>query len=352
MHAEYVTPSWPGCDPLNRGIVRYFCTYFDRHYMIRGLALYESLKKFCTDFRFYVLALDSECFDALVKMNLPELQPFSLEQIEKYDPDLLIAKANRRPVEYYYTLSPIINLFILENFPEVDLVTYLDSDLYFFNSPDPLFQELSNDSIAITGHRFPPNLLHLRKFGIYNVAWLSIRRDSIGLSCLRWWREKCLEWCYERLEDNRFADQKYLDDWPERFPGTIVLQHKGANVAPWNLSNYIVALNGSSVRIDDQELIFFHFHRFRQVAPSLYDFNLAPYKTKSYAAIRQGIFKPYAEAILKTKNKLQEFLPEAGFTLGVRKKGQGIVDRLKNLYRFYQKILNGDFVFMRGPSGT
>src|SRR5271157_2513070 len=107
MHAEYVTPSWPGCDPLNRGIVRYFCTYFDRHYMIRGLALYESLKQFCPDFRFYVLALDSECFDALVKMNLPELQPFSLEQIEKYDPDLLIAKANRRPVEYYYTLSPI-----------------------------------------------------------------------------------------------------------------------------------------------------------------------------------------------------------------------------------------------------
>lgn len=39
------------------------------------------------------------------------------------------------------------------------------------------------------------------------------RNNQQGRKVLTWWRKACLEWCYNRFEDGRFGDQKYLDDW-------------------------------------------------------------------------------------------------------------------------------------------
>src|SRR5207244_8164736 len=91
------------------------------------------------------------------------------------------------------------------------------------------------------------------------VGWVSFRRDAHALACLHWWRERCLEWCYDRYEDGRFADQKYLDDWPSRFQRVAVLQHKGANLAPWNLANYTIRANGDRVLVDEAPPILSHF---------------------------------------------------------------------------------------------
>src|SRR5207237_1146927 len=79
---------------------------------------------------------------------------------------------------------------------------------------EPLFEEMQAKSIAIIAHRFSDAFRKWEWNGIYNVGWVTFRRDDNALSCLRWWREQCIEWCYDRIEDNRFADQKYLDDWP------------------------------------------------------------------------------------------------------------------------------------------
>jgi len=285
-------------------MTRYFCTYFDRNYLSRGLALFRSLERYCPDFELWVLCMDRSCFEALTTLALPGIHAIALDDFEMGDTDLLAAKQNRSPIEYYFTCSPSLPLFVLNKNPQVDLITYLDADLFFFGELTPIYDELADRSIGIIGHRFPPFLKKNEVHGIYNVGWVTFRRDAHGLACLRWWRERCLEWCYDRCEDGRFADQKYLDVWPSRFEKVAVLQHKGANLAPWNLANYSISTDGGRVRVDEQSLIFFHFHGLKHIGIWTYDPGLDSYQTKSTTVIRRNIYAPYIRMLAATTRQL------------------------------------------------
>src|SRR5437588_11232371 len=134
--------------------MRYFCTYFDKGFLPRALALRESLARWCPEFQLWALCLDDESCAAVRRLNLPGFEAISLPELERADPDLLHAKQNRSRVEYYYTLSPALPLHVLGAHPEVELLTYLDADLFFYADPQPLFDELEGASVGIIPHRF------------------------------------------------------------------------------------------------------------------------------------------------------------------------------------------------------
>jgi hypothetical protein len=335
----------------------YFCTYFDRHYLIKGLALYHSLKKQCQSFTIYVLCMDQQCYDILDKLNYEEIQLISLAEFEKGDAELLEAKQKRSLIEYYFTCTPSLPLFILAHHPEVDLITYLDADLFFFSSPQAVFDEIADHSIAIIEHRFPPYLNDTGANGKYNVGWLSFRRDEAGLTALRWWRGKCLEWCHDRPDAGRMADQKYLDDWPTRFPGVLVLQHKGANLAPWNLGGYWLYWRGNRVYVDEDPLIFFHFHGFRQVNRWTYLANLAAFRIKLSAFLRTHLFAPYIEALLDARRKVAPLAHQVQIGKSIRDPVASLPWRqarllAKKIYDTARSILAKDCLFILGQKIT
>ena len=288
--------------------MRYFCTYFDRHYFLRGLALYHSLQEHAGPFTLWVLCFDEWSHDVLAKLALPDLRPIALADFERGDDALLAVKPTRSRVEYYFTCTPSLPLYVLKHHPDIDIITYLDADLFFYADPQPIFDELGDGSILISEHRFPPDLKSMEINGLYNVGLLSFRNDARGRECLEWWRSRCLEWCYDRAEDGKYGDQKYLDDWPERFPGVVVLQHPGAGLAPWNWRSYAVtAGNDGSVRVDGQPLIFFHYASLKMLASWLYDpvsegrlYGEMPF------ALRRRLYGPYMEALKQTARRLRE----------------------------------------------
>lgn len=278
-------------------MTRYFCTYFDSNYLLRGLVLYRSLRRHCPDFKLWVLCLDEAVFQELDRMHLPGIELIPLTDFEAGDEPLRAAKANRSRVEYYFTCTPSLPLYVLKRFPDVDLMVYLDSDLFFFSGMEDLFARLGDYSIAMMGHRFPPRLRSREKFGLYNVGWLAFRRDENGLACLNWWRERCLEWCYDRLEGNRFADQKYLDEWPDRFDKVVVLDDPGANLAPWNLDGHEVEFQDGQCRVNGRPLIFYHFQGVQMIRPGLVDIGLWSYLTHPSPTVLEHIYRPYIEAL-------------------------------------------------------
>lgn len=274
-----------------------FCTYFDQHYLSRGLALYHSLQKHCPAFQLWVLCMDNTSHQILSRLNLPHMKLIALEELEIADQELLSTKTTRSKIEYYFTCTPALSHYLFNTYPDVELLTYLDADLSFFQDPAPLFQEIGSHSVAIIAHRFPEYLRHLEIHGIYNVGWISFRRDPDGLACLQSWREQCLEWCYDYVEGDRFADQKYLDAWPTRFNNVIVLQHKGANVAPWNMMNYSFRVELGAVWVDEHPLIFFHFHGLRRVTNWLYNLRFSSYNVCPSPVVISHLYDPYIKTI-------------------------------------------------------
>jgi hypothetical protein len=267
-------------------------------------------------------------------MQLPQVQLISLSDFEKNDAQLIQAKQNRSLIEYYFTCTPSLPLYVMDHDPEADVITYLDADLYFFSSLEPVYQELGTGSVLIIGHRFTPLLRDCEIFGIYNVGMLSFRRDNNGLACLHKWRDQCLEWCYDRVEKCRFADQKYLDDWPDKFAGVIVLQHKGAGLAPWNLANYVYSLKNKKLIIDGQPVIVYHFHGVKLINRWIYDTNIISYKTRLPMMVKQGLYIPY----LKELNQVNYILDK--YNCGNLRKKQSIRGAIETRISPKKKIYN------------
>lgn len=261
---------------------RYFCTYFDINYLPRALVMFASLRCHQPEATLFALCLDDLSFDLLTELKPSGLHPVKLSELEEADKELLSVKQDRRLIEYYFTISPCLPRYLLEKFPEVDILTYVDADLFFFASPEPLYQELDDDSVLIIPHRFPPLDQHdLNCYGIYNVGYLSFRNDSNGKACLNWWRDRCLDWCKDEVDEanDRFADQKYLDQFPVLFDRVIISGHKGANVAPWNLATFpFTIISDTTAEIGGDDLVFYHFQGLQLGGWCLYFPNLAEYR--------------------------------------------------------------------------
>jgi hypothetical protein len=169
---------------------------------------------------------------------------------------------------------------------------------------------MEGHSIGIVPHRFAPAQRDLESHGIYNVGWVSFRNDSDGLACLRWWRERCLEWCFDRKEPGRYADQKYLDVWPMRFRGVKVIEHIGANLAPWNVANYTLALTKAGVAVDHRPLVFFHFHGLRRERFWLYALNLGSYAVQPSSVLVRCVYRPYLQALAGLQRRYPSCTPD------------------------------------------
>jgi hypothetical protein len=289
--------------------VRHFCTYFDRNYLVQGLTLYRSLERHSAPFTLWVLCLDDSAYDTLQKMGLGNVRLTRLRELEAADPGLAAAKTNRSVIEYYFTLSPVWPRYLLTQFPEIDQITYLDSDLQFYSDPEPIFEEMGSASVLIAEHRFPDHLKELEKHGVYNVGLLSFRNDEKALECLERWRLQCLKWCYDRLEDGKFADQKYLDAWPQTLRGVHVLQHKGAGLAPWNWMLYDLSFDGEKGTVDGHPLIFFHFQGFKILNRWLFRPTIESYDPMP-RQLRRRLYGGYLRELGRTGRWVRSLVPD------------------------------------------
>ena len=70
-------------------------------------------------------------------------------------------------------------------------------------------------------HRFS-RLSDKQIYGHFNVGWNTFDRSKAGSLALEWWADSCANWCYDRVEGNKFADQGYLTTLYDRTSHTHI----------------------------------------------------------------------------------------------------------------------------------
>jgi hypothetical protein len=284
-----------------------YCTYFDHNYLSRATLMIESLRRYDQS-PVYVLALSDLCETVLRELALPNVEIVPLAKLEAAYPELAPLKQSRKVVEYYFTLSPFLPHYLFAN-TDAERITYIDSDLYFFSSPRPVIDSFNDASVAITPHRFSFEYRNHLIYGRFNVAWITYRRNAEGLDCLNIYKAECTAWCYDRPEDGKFGDQKYLDAWPGRYPTLKIIEHKGFNLAMWNVGNYMIRAKNGAVLIDDDPLIFYHFAS-TQIAPDgTVRVPVSARGGRSQAVLRDQVIRPYEQMLEKERCRLLDRFP-------------------------------------------
>ncbi|PVY39036.1 glycosyl transferase [Pontibacter virosus] len=246
-----------------------FCTLFDTKFLPYGLNLHSSLMQHAGSFHLYIFAFDDKCHEVLLKLNLPHTTVISLSEFE--DEALLAIKPTRTRGEYCWTCTPSTILYCINTFG-LENCTYIDSDIYFYEDPVHLLQEMGEKEILLTLHRYTPKYDETHLSGKFCVQFMTFKNKPESLAALDWWRNACIDWCYNRVEDGKFGDQKYLDDWETCFDNVHVLQNPGGGVAPWNVQQYGIEQKGSETYVTfegrEYKLNFYHFHGLRFLSDS------------------------------------------------------------------------------------
>jgi hypothetical protein len=271
--------------------MEHYVTVFDSGFLPQGMALAQSLSEHAGEHVLWVVAVDLEAERALAQLALPNVRILPLDEVET--DALLAVKGGRSRAEYCWTLTPFAARFVFDRDSSVERVTYLDADLWFRRSPKPIFDELERaaKTVLITEHAYAPQYDSSRKTsGTYCVQFLTFTRA--GEPVRKWWEQRCLEWCFARYENGKFGDQKYLDDWPERFQRHVhVLEHRGWALAPWN-----------ATRFPAGDAVFYHFQGLRLISPRWISIGAYPVPQD----VMREIYRPYMREIRTAVRKLSE----------------------------------------------
>jgi hypothetical protein len=285
--------------------VNHYCTYFDRGFLIQGLALWRSLAKADVDSVLWVLALDEFTADVLREVGGTWLRVVPLAEVEAGDAELAATKVNRTRVEYFFALSPCWPRWLLEKHgmrSGIERITSVEAEMFFFASPTRIFEAMdaAKASVLVTAQRLPLWLKRSERRGKFNVGFLSFQNDGVGRACLDEWRGRCLGRCLDGQEAGKHADQKYLDEWPERVGAALlILPNAGVNLAPWNWAGVEIAAEAGGadaakdeLRVEGEPLVIFHFARFRPIYGDWWwqsgqlDYGVMPRR------LRRGIYSP------------------------------------------------------------
>jgi hypothetical protein len=236
-----------------------FCSIFDGSFAARWLVMQRSLVRHVPDAAVIAFCLDDAAREIVNRLELTGVEAMALTELEAHDRELAALKSTRRATEYRYTVKPCLYRYLLER-EDATAVVHVDADMMFFSRPTSLLRELEAGSVALVPSANPPSLPHVDEvYGIYQSGLIGFRNDEAGRTAASRWRDECLDWCGAEPEPGRWANKRYLNDWPRTLDGVRVVEDVGLSTAPWNVAGYELGEQAGNVLVHGSPLVLFHY---------------------------------------------------------------------------------------------
>jgi hypothetical protein len=312
-----------------------FSTYFDINYFNKFLCLKNSLDKYLNNYKIYCLDLDNVIRYSNIKNNI-NIEVIKLSEIENIFPELYYAKKNRSKIEYYFTLTPFLQRYIFIKY-NLSQLSYIDSDLFFFNTPKNLYKNYQNKNynILLSPHN---NKYVEKKFGKFNVGLIIMKNTKTTSDCLKYWSEECINFCIDSSLKNKFADQKYLDEWPQKYKGIKIIDKYLVNIGPWNAK----FLNSKNFN----KLIAFHFHGiYFNINYNFYISGVSNFNIEVDKVIVRKVYKIYLDSLLNVNTKLNTNTKQSMKMVNLRYRSLKL--KLIKFLKIINCILRGDLYLIK-----
>lgn len=250
-----------------------FCSVADFNFLDRVTALNTSLKKYSDDYVLHLLCLDKKIYE---KVEEPNIRKYLIDDLVVAD-KLLANSQNNEPskealintdfsqekakkLQFIWSLSAYFSWYCLEHL-DIEDILYIDSDIYFFNNWNSIYENIKEHSVGIVEHRCPYNPDN----GKFNVGIVYFKNDLEGYKCCTSWKNWLL------LNDHQFykshgtcGDQKYLELFPQLFSGVVILDEFIGHLAPWNYAHHSYGNNKKILwNNKEQKLLYCHFSNFK-----------------------------------------------------------------------------------------
>ena len=143
-------------------------------------------------------------------------------------------------------LKPYFAIYFLTQL-HADILIYLDTDIYVYDSFQCVELALDHTSIVLTPHiLYPINFDDNKKVqdidilsgGVFNIGFIAFKAHTSSLSFLEWWGERVAK----HGDANNCPEQIWLNLVPIFFSEYLyILKEEGMNVAYWNLQERLLS---------------------------------------------------------------------------------------------------------------
>lgn len=254
-------------------MTRNFCTVADSNFTSRIQALNFSLTRHNNDYILHLLCLDDTIYN---RISDNKIIKYRLSDLLDADDDLKNSRLNypsrealtnasqdiekAKQIQFIWTLSPYFTDYCLNHIHNQDSILYIDSDIYFFDSLDSVYENIDYTSVGLVEHRIPYN----HNNGKYNVGIVYFKNDTIGKACARFWKN-CLLFTDHKFYNSHgdCGDQKYLELFENMFPKVTILDKFIGHLAPWNINFHQYYDNIIIWNNKKQKLLYYHFSNFQ-----------------------------------------------------------------------------------------
>lgn len=294
-------------------------TIVAKNYIGLGLILEQSIRKYYSDFDFYIVVADEPS-----ATDLPQNVIIARHNLD-IDGDIWDEMAFKYNLtEFCTAIKPSsITYFLNLGYKKV---IYLDPDILFFSSIEPIFQDLNHYKLVLTPHicsipqygTTDAPETDWTKCGIFNLGFLGVSDSEFSRSILSWWQKRLNHHCFIDSSRGEYTDQKWMDFMPAFCTEKDLLVSKdlGRNLAPWNfferkvqkINNEYFVSNRYSDDTTVFKLIFTHFSGYNykeMLKGNVFQKNIS--NLKDYPDIRHLSIE-YAKTISDNRDALERYI--------------------------------------------